>query len=326
MIRWLFCLGTWFCALVPLHVVGQQDSIVVISTPDTLARERGNPDFHAHLAHFSKPNYRKPLLYTGLTATAAAAYTGLWTLWYADYPQQGFHTFDDSQQWGGMDKLGHFSTAYMLGYLGHASFTWAGAKPATARWVGGSLGLGFLTGIEIMDGFSSQWGFSWTDMGANALGAALFIGQDLAWKEQRILPKFSFFPSEFAAKRPDLLGQNWTEQWLKDYNGQRYWLSVNVASFLPKEVKAGFPQWLNLAVGYSIRGFLGANQNPEPFSHIQRTQHWYLSFDIDLRKIPTKSPFLRTLFTAVGFIKIPAPTLEWNNATGGNFTFHPLFF
>ncbi len=34
---------------------------------------------------------------------------------------------------------------------------------------------------------------------------------------------------------------------LKDYNGQTYWLSFNVASFLP--TNSGFPYWLNMSLG-----------------------------------------------------------------------------
>lgn len=272
------------------------------------------------------PAWRRPVVYGGMVFVGSAAYAGLYSLWYADYPQSGFHFFDDNRQWGGMDKAGHFTTSYLLGYLGKYSLDWAGEKPCVSRWVGGSLGLMFMTGIEIMDGFSSQWGFSWGDMAANMGGSGFFILQDVLWKEQRILPKFSFFPSEYAEKRPDLLGSNWTQQWLKDYNGQRYWLSANIWSFLPERENRKFPKWLNVSVGYSIQGYLGAVENPPPFEHITRSNHWYLSVDVDLRKIPVKSKFLKVLFTGIGFIKIPAPTLEFNNREGFHMKFHPLFF
>ncbi|OJU23360.1 MAG: hypothetical protein BGN92_03335 [Sphingobacteriales bacterium 41-5] len=51
---------------------------------------------------------------------------------------------------------------------------------------------GFLTVIEILDGFSNKWGFSWGDMAANVFGAGMFQGQQLLWNEQRIKFKFSF--------------------------------------------------------------------------------------------------------------------------------------
>ncbi|NBN99091.1 MAG: DUF2279 domain-containing protein, partial [Flavobacteriia bacterium] len=54
---------------------------------------------------------------------------------------------------------------------------------------------------------------------ANISGSALFIGQELLWKEQRIVPKFGFQRSGLAQYRPDLLGNGWHEEFLKDYNG-----------------------------------------------------------------------------------------------------------
>ena len=49
-----------------------------------------------------------------------------------------------------------------------------------------------MTTVEVFDGFSSEWGFSWGDMLANTTGTTLYISQELLWKEQRIVPKFSF--------------------------------------------------------------------------------------------------------------------------------------
>jgi hypothetical protein len=62
-------------------------------------------------------------------------------------------------------------------------------------------------------------------------GTALFVSQELLWKEQRITPKFSFHTTQYAQYRPNVLGSSLAEQMLKDYNGQTYWLSVNLHSF-----------------------------------------------------------------------------------------------
>ncbi|TAD94403.1 MAG: hypothetical protein EAY75_00090 [Bacteroidetes bacterium] len=63
------------------------------------------------------------------------------------------------------------------------------------------------------------------------------------WNEVRLVPKFSFFPTPFAEQRPELLGKNISQQWLKDYNGQTYWLSVDIDKFLPekKRIKQALP-------------------------------------------------------------------------------------
>ena len=54
-----------------------------------------------------------------------------------------------------------------------------------------------------------------------------------------------------------------------------------------------------------------------------RTRQWYLSPDIDFRKIKTKSPFLKTVFSVLNIFKIPAPALEYN--TTGRWRWHWLF-
>ena len=74
------------------------------------------------------------------------------------------------------------------------------------------------------------------------------MGQYYLWDELRIVPKFSFSRSPYAQQRPNVLGSNLLEEILKDYNGQTYWFSANIYSFLHDE--SLFPKWLNVALGY----------------------------------------------------------------------------
>jgi hypothetical protein len=55
-----------------------------------------------------------------------------------------------------------------------------------------------LTAVEVLDGFSSEWGASSGDIIANA--SALLVSQELLWKEQRITPKFSFHTTQYAVQ------------------------------------------------------------------------------------------------------------------------------
>ena len=45
-------------------------------------------------------------------------------------------------------------------------------------------------------------------------------------------------------------------------------------------------------------------------------RQFYLSLDVDLTKITTKSHFLKTLFSVFNTIKIPAPTLQYDEYNG----------
>ena len=180
------------------------------------------------------------------------------SLWYSDYPRSSFQTIDDSDEWMQMDKLGHMFSSYHLGRVGANTLNWAGVSEKDQLLYGATLGLGFLTAVEVLDGFSAEWGFSWSDMAANAAGTGLYVGQDLLWKEQRILLKYSFHTTRYAQQRPDKLGEGFFEEFLKDYNGQTYWLSANLNSFFNSEK---IPNWLNVAVGYGAEGLLSGVPN-----------------------------------------------------------------
>jgi hypothetical protein len=270
---------------------------------------------------------RLTLLITGGTVAYAGTMTGLYYLWYQDYPQSSFHFTNDGQEWMGMDKLGHVTTSYWVGRISYQSLKWANAKEKHAIWIGGSMGLFFLTTVEVFDGFSAEWGASPADLIANAAGAGLFIGQQLGWGDQRISVKYSYHPTDYAQYRPDLLGETAIERVIKDYNGQTFWVSANIHSFLGRETH--FPRWLNVAAGYGAKGMLGGSENPSEYNGVelpeyQRTSRYFLTLDVDLTKIPVRSKVLKGLFNILGFIKIPFPTLEFN--AEDHFRFHILYF
>ncbi len=241
-------------------------------------------------------------------ATLAGTLLILDQAWYADYERSPMHSFDDSGEWLQMDKAGHFFSAYTLGSWGHALMQRCGASPGAARWVGGSLGLFFLTGVELLDGTSAGWGFSWSDMAANAIGTSLFIGQDALWGEQRIVAKFSAHLSPFAEQAPDLLGSSTMERFLKDYNGQTIWLSANLDRFMPR---TGLPRWLSVSVGYGAEGMVSAFPPEEGVD--PRYRQFYLAPDIDLARIKVRSRALRTALFVLGSIKFPLPALEFTS-------------
>jgi hypothetical protein len=256
------------------------------------------------------------IIYTG-------SLTGLYFLWYADYPQSSFHFFNDNGEWLQVDKAGHTTAAYLISNLGYASYRWAGMERKKAIWFGGLLSFAYMTNIEILDGFSAEWGFSPGDFAANTAGCLIFIGQQLLWDEQRFKIKYSFHTTEYPQYNPELLGENFIQQMVKDYNGQTYWLSGNISSFLPKTSK--FPRWINVAVGYGAEGMTGANTNVgEPAPYYERYRQFYFSLDVDLSRIRTKSKTLHTILSVVNILKLPFPTLEFN--TKGQVLFHPIYF
>ncbi|MDB0040891.1 YfiM family protein [Algibacter sp.] len=232
-------------------------------------------------------------------------------LWYADFERSKFHTINDNSAWLQMDKLGHVFTSYQLGKYGSHLLNWSGVGERDQLLYGATLGFTFLTAVEVLDGYSKEWGFSWGDILANGSGTSLYIGQELLWKEQRIALKYSFHQTKYAKQRPDKLGETYLEQTLKDYNGQTYWLSANLHSFF-KESK--IPKWLNVAVGYGAEGMLTGTKDVDNqvLTSNERYRQYYLSFDLNLSKISTNSKLLRSILDVFNVIKIPFPTLEFN--------------
>lgn len=267
---------------------------------------------------------RQNSVYITEAVLASGALIGLNQLWYADYPRSDFHFINDNAEWMQMDKLGHLYTSYHIGRFGAETLNWSGASKQNQLVYGAGLGFVFLTAVEVMDGFSEEWGASMGDVVANAAGTALYVSQELIWNEQRIIPKFSYHKTQYSNYRPDLLGSTTQEQILKDYNGQTYWFSVNLYSFAKK---SKIPKWLNVAFGYGAEGMIGENEviNPIIFpSKPLKFRQFYLSLDLDLTKINTKSHFLKTVFSVFNTVKIPAPTLEYSAQEG--FKFHGLYF
>lgn len=242
----------------------------------------------------------------------SAALVGLHQIWYADYEKSSFQFKNDNNDWQQMDKAGHVFSAYHLGRLSAEMLNWSGVSKDDQLIYGAGYGFIFLTAVELFDAHSAEWGFSWGDVAANATGTALYVSQELLWNEQRIIPKFSFHTTKYADLRPELLGKSVSEQILKDYNGQTYWLSANIYSFVKK---TSIPKWLNVAFGYGADGMISSNSNASnvPFDY-ERNRQFYLSLDVDLSKIETKSHILKTVFSLFNTIKIPAPTFEINGS------------
>ncbi|WP_252730403.1 MULTISPECIES: DUF2279 domain-containing protein [Flavobacteriaceae] len=269
----------------------------------------------------NKPR-RNALVITEASAIGLSL-VGLNQLWYADYENSKLHTLNDNDEWLQMDKFGHVFSSYQVGRVGADLLKWSGVRKKDQILYGATLGFGFLTVVEVFDGYSKEWGFSWGDMLSNAAGTGLYIGQELLWQEQRVTLKYSFHQTKYASQRSDKLGEGLLEEMLKDYNGQTYWLSANVHSFLKIEK---IPKWLNLAFGYGAHGMLtGTNETTaDVFIPQDRIRQYYLSLDIDFSRIKTNSHILKSVFSVLNVIKVPFPTLEINNKN--KIKFHTIYF
>jgi hypothetical protein len=242
---------------------------------------------------------------------------GLYHLWYADAGRQSFRFFDDNAEWKQLDKAGHFFSSFYLSYGAQRALLWTGMPKKKADLIAASTGFLMLIPVEILDGFSDAYGASTGDLIANALGPAVFFGQQALWGEIRVYPKYSFHTTRFAAMRPEMLGENTISQIIKDYNGQTQWLSVDLDRFVK------FPRWLNIAGGYGAENMIYARDEQNFGQNLQPFRQYYLALDLDLTAIRTKSKTLKTLLFLANMVKIPAPTISFSRK-GTNF--HAFYF
>jgi hypothetical protein len=262
--------------------------------------------------------YKKNI--TMITATSAAAVVGTYTtlgyFWYANQPKSNFHFFNDNQEWMQMDKLGHAMSAFAISETAVKTLSSVGVHRQKSIWIGSAVGLVFQTPIEIFDGYMKNYGASWGDEIANITGSGLVLGQYLLWNDIRIHPKFIYHKSNFPELSPQkgLLGNHWSNYWLKDYNGQTYWLSFDIHKFLKHDNK--FPKWLNIAIGTGASNMLRAQFEDNEQLNYTPYRRYFIAFDLNLQAIKSKSKIVNACLHTLNYIRIPLPTIEYNTVNG----------
>jgi hypothetical protein len=289
---------------------------------------------------------RRQLTGTVVIGSAYTAFSaGLYYSWYAQYERSAFHFFNDLGEWRNMDKLGHMHSAYAQTSLIYTGSRWAGMSRKKALWTGMITSLVFQSTIEVFDGYSAKWGFSVPDMVANVCGVGWFAWQEHLWGDQRFALRFlpgapSYSQSILQANSPAsatttpqiranaLYGHHWAEQWLKDYNGQTYWLSIQIKPWLPPD--SSWPDWLCLGLGFGAGNLYGGFSNQwtndgavfDLSMQYPRYSRFFLGPDISVRKLGLKHPLFKTLASMAQVFRIPVPCVEWN--TRGEWVLHFL--
>jgi hypothetical protein len=284
----------------------------LVTSYSVQAQERKDSTFH-----------KKRFIF--LMGSSGSLYTagmvGLGQLWYKEQMTGRFTFFNDNGEWHYIDKMGHFFTAFHVSDAAVQLLQWSGCDRKKSIWYGGFTGAALMIPIEVFDGFSAEYGASWGDLTANTLGSIAVTAQHLLWDEIRIRPKFSYHATAFAALRPNTLGSSPGERLLKDYNGQTHWLSFNIASLTHSRT---IPQWLNISIGYSANEMVYALPSENRAQGYHSYARGFLSLDVELTRIKTKSKFLNTILYGINIIHVPLPALEYNGREG--FVFHPIYF
>ncbi len=241
-------------------------------------------------------NYWKLGTVTALTAGGFvyghALNNDLW--WKGEKSSFHFNWQDDWTYALGSDKFGHFYFPYVTATVYSGLFRWSGLDNTTSLYAGASVAFAYQSYIEIRDGFSKQWGFSWGDFAANTLGAAYPLLQHHYPLLDNLRFKMSFYPSERYRNNSHAVI-------FDDYESTYDWVSIKPALVLPESAKKYMPSFINFAIGHSVKKL-----------DISRLAHheWYIAIDWNVEALPGDSEFLLTLKRLINFYKLPAPAVK----------------
>jgi hypothetical protein len=240
-------------------------------------------------------SYRLALV-TGITSAGFIyGYTMQHAMWWKG-EKSPFH-FEWKQDWTyalGSDKFGHAYFPYLVSNIYCKLFQWSGVNETKSIWLGSALGMSYQTFIEIRDGFSKEWGFSWGDFTADLLGSSYPVAQYYYPWLRNITLKISYYPS-------NRFREHHNSTLIDDYESTYDWVSVSVHSLLPYECKKFWPAFVNLALGHSVKNL----DDPSGGHH-----EFYLGLDWNLLSIPDSWWLYRILKNTIGYYHLPAPAIR----------------
>ena len=230
-----------------------------------------------------------------------------------------FHIQEDIQYALWVDKLGHFYGGYATSYLFTEAFITSGFGWEISNVLGSLMGLGYMSYIEVLDGYSKGFGFSPTDYYFDILGSGFFLAQYYFPILQNFNPKFMYVNPKWLGEKD----RSPHESFIDNYSAQTFWMSVNIQNLFGGIVAKYIPEWLELSIGYAAYSLcyppLGNCDNSlsEPVSNdAWGNRKIIISLDYNLVKLlPDGPPFWNWLKQSLKLFKLPAPALEIGKAT-----------
>jgi Predicted periplasmic lipoprotein (DUF2279) len=223
------------------------------STSHDSVEKKGS--FLDSLRSFNDWPREKKVIALNLTAVGAMAAMGT-VSW--DYCSSSFHFqdegwFNPDTPFGGADKLGHAFSAYALADIYHSIYRSWGYSDEDAMRVGVLSSWSQMTLIEVGDGFSSEYGFSWEDEAMDTIGVGIaYLRQRFPRLKEIVDYRLEWYPSP-AFRHGDRSDP------FTDYSGQKYLLAFKPEGLLKTDnpvLKA-----IEVQLGYYSRGYAAGDDN-----------------------------------------------------------------
>ena len=179
---------------------------------------------------------------------AAYGFSTWWNDANSDFNQQDEDWFNENSYSGGADKLGHMFSTYISTRLLTRGYQWAGLNHQHALRRARNLAFFTLTAVEIMDGFTKEYGFSWEDFIMNTLGIGMAQilesdpDMDALW-DFRVLYRYSDDADRKNSIDP-----------FSDYSGQIYLFVLRPAVLANAAANSNW-HLLEIAAGYGTKGY-----------------------------------------------------------------------
>ena len=248
-----------------------------------------------HSPFFSPVVFGSSMLLGGL-AIHYWRYTPLWHDYKTSFFVKENFTYALNQ-----DKLLHFYGASLGASLLSSTYEVAGIEPTSSEVYGIAGAALLLSLVEVEDGHISYLGFDRSDFAADLAGAFYSLAQRQVPLLRSFTPKMSYHTS---GRNVTVSGQRLSGK-LGDHEGQTFWLGITVQDLLPVQWQSFWPSMLGIAVGRGVAG-LDTDQ-PNAFVLV--------GLDIDLRKLPASSPWLRRVWNILNYIRMPLPTVKISHGT-----------
>jgi hypothetical protein len=166
----------------------------------------------------------------------------------------GFQTIEEgwfakNTRHGGMDKIGHSFSTYVIADLLTDRIRANASDPTSAPLTASFVAFGIMGLAETLDGFTGRHRFSREDIIANGVGALFSVVRNsIPGLREKLDWRIMYTPASF--ERPGITGENGI---LPPYERQRYIMALKGSGF--ETLKSTPLRYLELHAGFDARGF-----------------------------------------------------------------------
>lgn len=202
-----------------------------------------------------------PWRYGGATAVITATGIANWKWGSAPFHFHSEGWFGKDTANGGMDKLGHAWSSYVLTEFFTDGITHKLGESRSASYTAAILSMSLMTYIEVFDGLSEEHGFSPEDLAVDTMGALFSVGRRaVPGLRDKLDFRLLYVPTSdqmdvlacFPRPHCERHGGT-TRSVVTDYGGQRYLIALKLSGFEP--LKRTPLRLVELQAGYYARGF-----------------------------------------------------------------------